>query len=293
MGRQVAHASAALVLLLGSWGCGGSSKPSTSEPTAVVTPGPTSHPTAVPNPPVAALSACARLGDVATRPICSAAHGKLAGEVSAAIDRLIVQQPALFSLKETNEAGDPYVVNPDGYLTGLVQALDTAGICAQREGNGLGLLVKDSNDFSESYQPINSRRYPWRGLGSYAETCVPASFPQAAIDHVDWIFVTAYSYNCDPGAGLLNPPVKGSKPELPMGCEAYVTATPKTAEGRDVPISVHGSEILWEIAQGDVVWWQWDWQPFNLTVSARGAGPLVICATVDGVRGCAYGAVVP
>ena len=88
-------------------------------------------------------------------------------------------------------------------------------------------------------------------------------------------------------------PVKGSKPVLPLGCDASVTATPKTFDHVDVPLSVHGPDVEWELVEGNAAIRQWDWQPFNLTVYPLGAGPLKLCATVKGVRGCLSGQIVP
>ena len=277
----------ALAAALLSVTCGGGSSVG---PSPIVTP--TAAPsTPTPAPPASTLSACERIGYGDPQAQCSKGRAELSGEVSSAIDRLLTKQPRLFDRGSVSPGGDPRVIDSVGYYEGLIAELDAAGVCAEQRPDTMMVRVKKSNDSSEEFQPLTSQSFPWRGQGSFVSSCSPASFPRAPIDHIDYIFVTAYGFFCDPPMDPL--PAKGPKPVLPMACDATVTATPKTFDHVDVPMTVHGPDVEWELVQGDAVIRQWDWQPFNVTVYPRSVGPLMLCATVRGVRGCLSGQIVP
>lgn len=84
--------------------------------------------------------------------------------------------------------------------------------------------------------------------------------------------------------------------QLPVGCKGFVTATPKYANGDDVPLSVHGPDIDWDLQTGDGYV---EVRPpsfpsdFNKDLVGLRAGPFSLCATVKGVRGCLNGTVTP
>jgi hypothetical protein len=91
------------------------------------------------------------------------------------------------------------------------------------------------------------------------------------------------------------PPGNGQK-KLPTGCRGFVTATPKDALDRDVPASVHGPGIEWELEEGaNVVDVRNPTFPstFNKDLYAKNVGPFSLCATVGGVRGCLKGEAIP
>ena len=273
--------------------CGGSKASPTGPgvvPTATPTPTPASPPA---TPPAGASSACDRLPKVDVKSACNEAKGSFSTEISDAIDRVIANYPALFELQSTNERGDPHIRDREGYFRAVISELDKAGICGGWKSGEIEIQVTTSNDFSDTYHVITGMSYPWRGLASYVDTCVPAALPKITVDHIDWVFVTAYGVVCDPGAGVDNPFVRGNRAEIPMGCEASITATPKTFGGLDVPLSVHGTDVQWDFVTGEAVFWQWPDQPFNVNISPRNPGPLKICATIQGVTGCLDGAVVP
>jgi hypothetical protein len=83
---------------------------------------------------------------------------------------------------------------------------------------------------------------------------------------------------------------------LPRGCRGYVTATPKQANGDDVPAAVHGPNIEWFVLTGDDII---DVQAptfasdFNKDIVGVRPGAFGLCATVRGVTGCLMGTVVP
>ena len=75
-----------------------------------------------------------------------------------------------------------------------------------------------------------------------------------------------------------------------------MTATPKKANGDDVPASVHGPDIEWFVLYGeDLI----DVQAptfrsdFNKDIVGVQTGAFGLCATVKGVTGCLIGTVVP
>ena len=61
--------------------------------------------------------------------------------------------------------------------------------------------------------------------------------------------VAFWSFDCDPG--IASPDKHAGL--LPLGCDGSVTATPKDRDGLDVPPSIHGSAIEWELRRGDEV----------------------------------------
>lgn len=83
---------------------------------------------------------------------------------------------------------------------------------------------------------------------------------------------------------------------LPRGCRGYVTATPKKANGDDVPPENHGPNIEWFVLYGDDII---DVRPptfasnFNKDIVGLRPGAFALCATVREVTGCLIGTVTP
>jgi hypothetical protein len=95
---------------------------------------------------------------------------------------------------------------------------------------------------------------------------------------------------------------KNGKPEpnngaglLPVGCKGSLTATPKYANGDDVPASIHGPNIEWELEFGAGVVQVKDskMSVFNKDLIGLKVGTFSLCATVRDVRGCLNGTVTP
>jgi hypothetical protein len=109
---------------------------------------------------------------------------------------------------------------------------------------------------------------------------------------IDHIRVGFFGINC--GRGV--PVPRNNEKILPRGCTGYVTATPKKANGDDVPASVHGPDIDWFVLYGeDLIDVQ---EPtfrsdFNKDIVGLHTGAFGLCATVRGVTGCLIGTVVP
>jgi hypothetical protein len=75
-----------------------------------------------------------------------------------------------------------------------------------------------------------------------------------------------------------------------------VTASPKKANGDDVPADIHGPNIEWFILEGEdkiEVQTPTFASDFNKDVVAVRTGNFGLCATVREVTGCLMGTVVP
>jgi hypothetical protein len=177
--HPLAAAAALVAVVVGAafaFSCGGGSK-SSGQPTPVTTTPTTTLP------------------DTSSQYACSAGNGsevfdcerepagRLFDLVYAAIDRLVHEKPQLFDLQDEAfppGSGDYKVVDPDGYLDGVVTNLIRMGLCASRDPDDYNyqrILVKRDNGFSEEYDVLAGSGYIRRNAGSYLSTCTPATFP--------------------------------------------------------------------------------------------------------------------
>jgi hypothetical protein len=109
---------------------------------------------------------------------------------------------------------------------------------------------------------------------------------------IDSIRVAFFGINCGRG----NPVPRNNERLLPRGCRGYVTATPKQANGDDVPANVHGPNIEWFVLYGEEfidVQAPTFQSNFNKDVVGVSPGAFGLCATVRGVTGCLIGTVIP
>jgi hypothetical protein len=109
---------------------------------------------------------------------------------------------------------------------------------------------------------------------------------------VDSIRVGFFGINCGHG----NPVPRNGERILPRGCRGYVTATPKKANGDDVPPENHGPDIEWFVLSGDdIIDVQAPTFPSNFNKDIVGVRPgaFGLCATVREVTGCLMGTVIP
>lgn len=122
---------------------------------------------------------------------------------------------------------------------------------------------------------------------SPAPTPTPTPDPGSIYD----IRVAFFGINCGKG----NPVPNNGWKKLPKGCRGYVTATPKRADGSDVPAKEHGPDIDWYMLYGsefvDVQEPTFE-SDFNKDVVGLKVGGFGLCATVKGVTGCLAGQVV-
>jgi hypothetical protein len=231
------------------------------------------------------------MGDGVVKAQCAKANAALHDAVDGAIEALINGRPQLFNLGDVASPGSFRVVDVEGYYTGLVAELEARGLCAQMDPTKSVLQVKASNDSSEDFIVLTSKRFIARGAWIYQNTCTPASFPVSAANSIAYIRVSFFGFNCPDGT----PEPDKLEKKLPVVCDGYATATPKDPDGRDVPLVVHGSDVTWTLKQGAefVSLRPWPDQPFNQTVSPHTPGYFKLCATVQGQTGCLGIDVVP
>jgi len=144
--------------------------------------------------------------------------------------------------------------------------------------------VKNTNDFSDQYDILLSDGHIRRGASTYQGSCYPASFPVDPHDVISYIKISFFGYSCDPG--VVPPPFADHK--LPLGCQGFITATPKDKDGNDVDPRIHGDNITWllEEGKGVVDTHHVDVQPFNWTLQPLRTGGFSFCATLQGVKSC-------
>ncbi|MCM2255528.1 MAG: hypothetical protein NDJ94_07630 [Vicinamibacteria bacterium] len=281
--------SAALVLLLlTACGGGGSSSPSApSNPITNTTPTPTPAPTATATPtpvPGGGATASCALGYGVWDAPCSRNAGQFLTDVMAAIDQLQKEKPTLFDTTQVagGNAEQWRVTDAAGYYEGVLGILRRNGFCASLSGTMI--QVKNSNSFSEDFDILLSSGHVRRGDAAYRNTCQPASFPIDPTEMIARVRVGFFEIRCLDGR---TPPRNGEN-TLPIGCLGTVTASPKDKDEHDVPASVHGPDIEWELVQdgfiadieNDPV------STFNKFVSAHNPGTFELCATVQTIRGC-------
>jgi hypothetical protein len=97
------------------------------------------------------------------------------GDVEAAMDQLIRDEPSIFDLNLTQGCGNCYYVrNVSRYLSRMPQVLSSRGLCAIYDGEELA--VKNSNAFNDQYDILTAQGFIRRQGGSYRSTCYPAAF---------------------------------------------------------------------------------------------------------------------
>lgn len=269
-------------------GCGGGGSPTTPPvtPSSPVAPAPSPSPSPSPSPETGgpAATSC-RYGAGSPTASCARHTSQLAEAVASAIDELVRTRPELFDKTDQVSEGAYRVLNADQYYDGVVKILQQRDFCAAVQLDDL--LVKNSAEFSEAYDILLGSGHVWKGAGSYQETCQPASFPVAPEDVIASIRVGFFGIRCSPG---ITPP-RNAEGLLPVGCSGDVTATPKKADGSDVPESIHGDKIEWDLRQDAprVVMHDYPNVKFNKILVAQEYGPFALCATVKGHTGCLYG----
>jgi hypothetical protein len=216
--------------------------------------------------------------------------------VEAAIDRLVRERPELFNLQEEAGAGTGQyrVLSGDEYLDGVIANLRAAGLCAERTLDRERVVAKSTNAFSEEWDVLSSSGFIRRGSYSYRHTCTPAVFPVDPQDLIAYVRTAFFSFECNQGVVAPHP----REGRMPLGCDGFVTATPKQRNDDDVPAWIHGTEIAWELREGeDIVRVEADprfGNPFNKILRPTGTvGGFVLCATVLDKVGCLNGRTIP
>lgn len=267
------------------------SNPASPTPTTTTTlPGaPTTvptTPTTLPGGSIAAVSC--PLGMGTPRAACDRSAPQLLGDVEAAIDKVILEQPKLFDKTRTIGEGLYYVNDPTAYQAAVVSALQAKGHCAVVEGDKV--QVKSSNDFSEEYAIILSNGHIRRGDGAYRSTCSPAAFPLSIEDQIAKVRVAFFGIKCSDD----RVPPRNGEGLLPVGCTGFITATPKNSTDDDVPPGVHGNDIKWTLVDGgeNVDIGDDPASTFNKVARGIQPGDWTICADILGlgipVGGCLH-----
>jgi hypothetical protein len=277
---QIVSAAVAALLALS---CGGGGTPVASTP--VPTPAPVVTSSPAPDAGSAAGSCPLGMGDPAAE--CSKASPLLTAALETAIDELVREKPALFNKSDEQGAGSGQyrVLDAEAYLDGLVANLRAAGLCADRSLDRERVVAKSSNAFSEEWDVLSSQGFIRRSSYAYQQSCQPASFPVAPADLVSFVWVGVFAFECNPGT---MPPTEPRV--LPLACDAYMTATPKLLNRRDVPPWIHGADVKWTVRDGaDLISVEDDWRygnEFNRLIRPKHTGYFSICATVLGKMGC-------
>jgi hypothetical protein len=114
---------------------------------------------------------------------CPRLNHSFAGEVDAAIERVIEEHPDYFDFRRARGSPRSFRVrNPAAYNVDVVDNLRKMGLCALDDGKEIA--VKNDNSFSDQYQILSSDVFIIRGLASYRATCFPAwdAIPPAGDD---------------------------------------------------------------------------------------------------------------
>jgi hypothetical protein len=145
--------------------CGGKDSGSPSQPS---TPGasPTATPIAAPTPQPPVSASCARLPQAAVDYTCRTEHASFMNEVNEAIDTVKSEHPEAFDGESVKNVGL--------YIVDVIKALDEMGICADYDGEELG--VATSHSFNDQYDILTARSEIRRYfVGSCYPSVVPVS----------------------------------------------------------------------------------------------------------------------
>lgn len=285
----VAYLCTAMGAALWLGNCGGSSGPTQPTSTTVASINPST--TTLPPTTTVPASACSSLGKGDVDSQCIKKAPVFLSDVGAAEDRLVRERPDVFNLSDVNAGGGYKVVKTDDYLNGVAKNLLAAGFCAERSVFDT-IRIKNSNDFSEEYDVLLSTGYVYRGAGSYQKSCSPAAFPLDATDVIAKVPIFLFGYQCPPGK---SGPEQFSEKKIPVDCTGLVTATPKDKDGKDVPVLIHGTDIVWSLHFGEEYVRIEDFPdvPFNKKIVGLRAGEFALCAVVQGIQGCFVGTIIP
>jgi len=96
-------------------------------------------------------------------------------DIDRAIDKVAKEHPEIFDFNAFQPGTDWWgLVDHDKYFDYMVQAMISFGYCSRWDG--VELVVKKTNDFSEHYAIWSSIGFIRRGPGSYRSSCFPAAF---------------------------------------------------------------------------------------------------------------------
>ena len=106
---------------------------------------------------------------------CSRTSPSFLGDVEAAIDQLVREEPSLFNLGKTQGCGSCYEVRDQTrYVQRVAAIVRQRGLCSLYDGEELA--VKNTNSFNDQYDILTAQGFIRREGGSYRSTCRPATF---------------------------------------------------------------------------------------------------------------------
>jgi hypothetical protein len=144
--------------------CGGDKDPGSPSGPSVPVPTPTATPVAAPTPEPPISASCAKLPPATSNPTCRDGAPNFQEELEEAIDAAKRAHPEAFDGDRVNNIGL--------YVVELIKAFDRLGICADWDGEELGVAM--SHDFNDQYDVLTSksevRRY-------FVGSCYPSVIP--------------------------------------------------------------------------------------------------------------------
>jgi hypothetical protein len=158
--------AASVLFLLSSCG-GGSSVTTPPVPGPTASTAPTPGPIAAPTPIPRLSKSCAKLGIGSATARCPRETASFQNEVDAAINHLRATRPELFNGDQLLSSGQ--------FLIGMINELDSQGICAGWDGEELA--VKNSDAFNDQYDITTASGLVRSGVSAYRTTCYPAAWP--------------------------------------------------------------------------------------------------------------------
>jgi hypothetical protein len=132
---------------------------------------PASFPT--PAPPLIPTAGCALAPSRSLT--CTRESPRFLAHVEEGLRIVEREHPEVFDFTRSQPGTDwPRIVDGDGYIRYILQAMARLGYCAIYDGEELA--VKNSNNFNEQYDIWAGEGFSRRGEGAYRASCYPATF---------------------------------------------------------------------------------------------------------------------
>jgi hypothetical protein len=152
---------------------------------------------------------CAKLPAGNANAPCKYEAATFQAEMDDAIRTLQGEQPQIFEGDVVRSVG--------AYYVGLIKILDRRGLCAQFDGEELG--VTNTSAYSDQYHVMTSKQIARFGPSSYRATCYPSVVPSA----------------------------QGALPPPPAGCS--LTSSREVACSRETPGGVYYDDVAAAVVQ--------------------------------------------
>ena len=162
IGNRTLKMTAVTLTTLALTVCGGDKKP--AGPTDPATPEPTPTPSLGPTPEPPLSASCAKLPAGATKYSCRTEYATFQEDLNEAIDQLRAQRPGIFEGSNVRDVG--------AYIIGVIKNLDKKGICADYDGEELGITIDGT--YNDQYDILTSKS---QARNFFIGTCYPAVIP--------------------------------------------------------------------------------------------------------------------